>query len=217
MTTQKIDLTDAGVTKLVRQVISQDRAAGEGQTTYLRTLGAAVQAQLGAKPRLTGRQGRVKAIGQDEAMEALGEVHGRFYSLVLAELDPHADAKARNAQSAFARSSASALRGAIKAGLNPLEIVIPKLTKTWLRDWVRAHAPEPEAPTLDTATAAAQRLAHRLTMLLSPLSDAEKVAVLNAIRPEFLALEVPAVAAAPTGASVLPFERRRPAPERRVA
>lgn len=205
-TQRKIEVGEAAVVAMVRDVLKRDTAGQEGLATYLRTLAAAVQVELGGTPRMADR-GHVRKVTVEDALAALTTVNNRFYAIVLAELNPRLDALTRNAQSGFARSSASSLRTAFREGLNPLAMVLPKLTKGWLRTWTAEH--RPEATPVD-ATRRVKSLAKRLHALIEPLPAAEKTEALVSVQQELgIVAIVPrrATDVAP-GAQVLPFDRR---------
>lgn len=193
----KIETTDAAITTMVRDVLKHESQAGEGQATYLRALTAGVQVAVGGAPRIAAR-GRVKGIEGAAALEALTKVNARFYAIVLAEVGKKGTPKERNSKTGFARSAASTLRSALRAGLNPLLIVLPTLTKAWLRAWTAKHRPAPAAPTAAVVARQARVAAAKLHRLLAMLPDLEKAEVVNEVREELQ----------PTGV-ILPFPERR--------
>jgi hypothetical protein len=187
--TEKIEVSDSAVTALVRDIINREKSRAEGQASYLRTLIAAVQTELGIVPRMAAR-GRVKPVTAEEASTAINTVHGRFYALVLAELDQTLDAQTRNAQSGFARSTVSTLRAAVRLGLNPLELVIPTVSKGWLRQWAQDHKPEADGPMpVSTAEHKAKGLVKRLAALIEPMSAEAKAEILVAFHLELAELD----------------------------
>lgn len=212
MKLEKIEVTDTAVAAMVRDILKRETSRAEGQATYLRTLTAAVQVELGGAPRMTSR-GRVKVAAPDAAIDAVGKAHTRFYAIVLAELDQTQDAQTRNAQSGFARSAVSTLRSAVRAGLNPLEIVIPEVTKGSLRTWTKAHTPEVAGAistgggpiSMSEAERAAKVLVKRLAALIEPMSQEAKAEVLTVFHAELATLNAevnyepaaPAILAAP--------------------
>lgn len=190
MATQKFDVSDEGVATLVRDVLTREKSRAEGQASYLRTLIAATQIELGSQPKMGGR-GRVKPVEVAEAMKAINVTHGRFYAIVLAQLEAEPDAKERNSQSGFARSAVSTFRSAVRLGLNPLEIVIPTVSKGWLREWTRAHRAEAIGPmSVSAAQRSARALVKRLAALIEPMSDEAKAEVLTAFHADVDALDV---------------------------
>jgi hypothetical protein len=184
----KIPVDDATVVAIVRDVIARKTASAEGQGTYLRTLVAAVQVELGQRPRLVaGGRGRVRKLEPEAALAAVEATHKRFYAIVLAEIDPKLDALVRNAQSAFARSAVSTLRTAVRLGLNPLEIVAASVTKDWLRAWTRDHKPDAQ-PTLDKALQRTRGLMRRLSGMVTSLSPTEQREVMALVNQELSTL-----------------------------
>lgn len=186
---KQYDTDDASVVKLVRDIMAREQSGREGRTAYLQTLTAAVQMELGDKQVTESVRGRVKSIDVDDALGALTLVHRRFYGLVLAELDTQTDldARERNNRSAFARSAASTLRVAIRTGLNPMSIVLPDLTKEWLREWTRENKEAQEAD-LESATRKVHGLVRQITRVIAPLSEVEKAAVIEQARKDLEAM-----------------------------
>lgn len=184
----KIQTDDASVTALVRDCLAREVEGKACRTSYLRTLIAAVQVALGSSPRLIGARGRIRHVAMPEALEALAQVNERFYGIVMQEIPTTLDAKTRNAQSGFARSAASTLRSAIHAGLNPLELVVPSVTKEMLRQWTAEHRPD-ETPTLALALRRARSGMQRIGAMIAGLAMPEQAEVLEAIRRELEALE----------------------------
>ena len=186
--TTKIATDDASVTALVRDVLTKERDGKEGRTSYLRLLVAAIQVALGASPRIVTGRGRTRKVDMPEALAAFAEVNARFYEIVLAELPRNLDPLARNAQSGFARSAASTLRAAIHAGLNPLDLVVPTVTKDFLRAFTSDHATD-RPMTLGLAVRRAKSAMQRMTTVLQPLSPAERHEVIEAMKREIANLE----------------------------
>jgi hypothetical protein len=184
---QMFKIDDRSVTLMVRDLLRRDDASRAGATTYLRTLIAAVQVALGGKVRVAA-QGRVKEVTTDEALAALNAENGRFYSIVLAELPDGLEARERNARSGFARSAVSTIRAAIRAGLNPLEIVVPGATKDGLRQFAKAHSPAP-AITTTAAQQTAKFLIRRIGKLLEGLNDDDKADVIEFVHNELNEVE----------------------------
>lgn len=188
---QKIETDDATVQALVRAMLRQDDGCREGRATYLRTLTAAVQIELGSAPRMSATRGRIRAALMPEALAALSKVNDRFYSIVLAELDPKLTAQARNSKSGFARSAASTLRVAIHAGINPLALIVPTLTKESLREWTAEHTgmteTEAEATMRNT-----QRMIRRVVKNVNLAPANARQALLRMLDAELAALEKPA-------------------------
>lgn len=183
-----IKVDDASVVAMVRDVLTREKGSREGQSTYLRALTAAVQVELGSEPRMAGGRGRIKGVTIEAAMEAVAQAHGRFYAIVLTELDPNLDARTRNGQSGFARSAVSTLRAAVKAGLNPLEIVLPALTKEWLRAWAKQHK-TPDLFNVTDATRKARLLLRRLGEVVAAIPDKDKGQVMDFVHKELEALD----------------------------
>ncbi len=181
-----IETDDAAVTALVRDMLRRDHAGRSGWATYLRTLGAAVQTELGSKPRMGETRGRVRAVTLTDAIAALGTVHARFYAIVMREIDPGLDAKERNAQSNFARSATSTMKSAFRAGLNPLTMLVPSLTKEGLREWVREKSPA----TVDSIETRVQRLMRKVGRLIGELPEAEQDGAFTAAHNTLTGIEV---------------------------
>jgi len=124
--TQAVDLSDDALVSMIRATLAANTEDRKAQGTYLRTLAAAVQVELGGVPA----RGRIKAVSVEEAVAALNACNQRFYALVLAALDANGtiDALERNSRSGFARSAASTLRAAFRAGLSPLQLPLQAAT-----------------------------------------------------------------------------------------
>lgn len=189
--TIKIDTDDAAVQALVRGMLKQDAGCREGRATYLRTLTAALQIELGGAPRMSATRGRIRAALMPEALAGLAKVNERFYGIVVAELDPKLTPVERNAKSGFARSAASTLRTAIHAGINPLALILPTLTKESLREWTAEHTgmteTEAEATMRNT-----QRMIRRVVKNVNLAPSAERPALLRMIDSELAELDKPA-------------------------
>jgi hypothetical protein len=183
-------LDDGSLKAMVRDVLARTEAGRVGQSTYLKTLMAAVQVEVGGKPVEGQPRGKVKSITVDDAIAALGRAHGRFYSVVLSELGPELDAQERNSKSAFARSSAATIRAALRTGLNPLTVPLPALTKEALRLWTREHAGEKSPPDIKTAVRRARLLVRRLSAIIEPMGDEEKSVVIEAVQKDLEALSL---------------------------
>lgn len=189
MKTFNFAVSDADVTKMIAAVIVSEATGDAGRSTYLRSLAASIQVELGGKPLTAPPRGRVKRIDPEEALAALTTVNARFYALVLTAIDgKELDAKTRNAKSGFARSAASTLRSALKWGLNPLSIVIPDVTKESLRSWTAEHRPP---PVVDTAAGIkrARALIRQLSEFIEPLTDRDKTVVMAQFHSELDGLD----------------------------
>src|SRR5688572_14818029 len=104
---------DTALGNVIRSVIQSGQTNEGGKTTYLRSLAAWLQIELGAKPLLATARGPRKKPDTKLVLDALERVNKRFYDVVLGvlnEIEP--DAQARNARSGFARSAVSTLRRA---------------------------------------------------------------------------------------------------------
>lgn len=180
MNTKVFSTDDVAVTAMIREVLSRESGSREGQSTYLRTLVAAVQEGLGRSPTLAPVSGRAKRIPIERALEALETAHGRFYGIVLQEVNTGDDARTRNAQTGFARSAASTLRSAVRLGLNPLTLVVPAVTKESLRAWAREHTPEVPVDATE-ATKQAGALLDQLAELMESVPEDEREDVLEQV------------------------------------
>jgi hypothetical protein len=195
-----IEYNENAVRSLVRVILDGDAAARNGSVSYLRTLSAATQHELGKPVTAKPVKGRVKGIPVEDALAALGVVHGRFLAIVVAEIGD-VDPRTRNARSNFARTAASTLRAAYRAGLNPLAVVSTTVTKEWLRTWTEAHR-EKIAPDAAAGIRRARGLLRRLTELLDALDDRDKRPVLDIVHAEVQTMDAtahyePAEATAP--------------------
>jgi hypothetical protein len=188
MASTKLQTDDGTIQACVRDCLARDNESRTCRTSYLRLLIGALQVALGSSPRLVGARGRARQVAMPEALEALSRVNERFYGIVLAEIPHDLDALTRNKQSGFARSAASTLRSAIRAGLNPLELVVVSATKDSLRAWTAEHKPE-ETVTLKAAMSRAHAIAKRVRTLIGNLSETEKADVLEALRRDLEAVE----------------------------
>lgn len=172
---------DAAVGTLVRTVLSSAQASDGGKATYLRSLAAGTQVELGAKPVLAAPRGRKKAPDTNASLDALERVHKRFYAVVIGAVNelPGLDAVERNSRSGFARSAMSTLRRAIRYGLNPLTIVIPDLTKTGLREWANKHSPPPAPVTAAQGIERVRTIVRDLVSLVEHVEKKDQAAVIS--------------------------------------
>lgn len=210
----KLFLTDdEAVTAMIRNVLGYESDSREGNATYLRTLIAAVQIELAGASLLTPSRRKPKAVTPEAALEAVELVHGRFYGIVLVEVQGEGlDARARNAQTNFARSATSTLRAAVRLGLNPLTLVLPATTKETLRAWTRANRPDVQEIDKDTATKKAHGLMKQLAAILEAVPEEERADVIEQVHSELDQLDamaqfVPANRASPE--AIPHMERRR--------
>lgn len=166
-------VNDQDVTSIAQAIFRATDDATAGRTTYLRTLLAATQAELGKK-------------GQEPPVQlaALKTVHERFYALVLDAAEPFVPkgtkdrAVALHARANFARTSLSALRGHVRAGGDLATLTPAKVTKASLK--VRAGPARPLTVRRWKIRAEAQSKALVATIL--GLADADKGAAVEEIQ-----------------------------------
>lgn len=162
-----IETTDTNIREIAQGIMSASDHISAGRTTYLRTLLAATQAAIGKR-------------GQDKPVQlaALGEVHQRFYAVVLEAAEAFVPrgtkdrAVALHSRANFARTSLSALRGHVRAGADLMALKPEKVTKTSLK--VRAGPTRP--PSIRRLTQRAEVASKRVVALLMGLADIDKAA-----------------------------------------
>jgi len=129
--------TEAQVEQLAKHVSMGRRADG----TYLRVLVVAVQSK---RPRTKAR-----------ALAVLDQLHERFYKAVQRGVGPSTlKASERRRRSAFARSTASTLRGFIRSGGAIAKVDVATISKVQLR---RFGQPKPRGNRNDRIVATARR------------------------------------------------------------
>jgi hypothetical protein len=151
--TKEFVTSTADVTKLAHAIINADASSAGGRATYLRSLLAATQAELGGKPVLR-IQGRPKRPELELAAQTFDKVADGFYAAVLTAVPEGLTAQERQGKTSFARSAAATLRRAIKTGWNPLGEAVTSVSKGKLTAWIKEHS----APRPITAKAAEQRV-----------------------------------------------------------
>lgn len=166
-------VNDSDVTAIAQTIFRATDDATTGRTTYLRTLLAATQGELGKK----GQEAPVQ-------LAALKTVHERFYALVLNAAEPFVPkgtkdrAVALHARANFARTSLSALRGHVRAGGDLATLSPAKVTKASLR--VRAGPARPLTARRWRIRAEAQSKA--LVATIIGLADTDKAAAVEEIQ-----------------------------------
>lgn len=202
MRTETFVTDDASIARVVRSVMDASQTNEMGKATYLRSIAAGLQVELGGKPVLLPVRGsRRKRTDTSAALAALERVNKRFYEVVLTVVNElEADALARNARSGFARSAVSTLRRAIRLGLNPATIVIPDLTKSGLREWADKHAGQPSTITAARGIERVRALVQDLVDLVERVEKKDQAAVIAQFYQELDAVDSPLTIPAPVAA-----------------
>lgn len=126
--------TPADIAALARAYSEALTASGNVRGHYLRALVATTQDALGVKPRLRTTatdKPTLDANGIKAQLDALEEVHGRFYQVVLDTMDGK-NAEERNRKSGFARSAMSTVRAYVRAGFDITLLAAARITKAAL-------------------------------------------------------------------------------------
>lgn len=133
--------TDDDITAIARTVLTAHDEAATGRASYLRTLIATTQSEMGVKPRMraSAKPTKLEQSQIDAQLASLEEVHKRFYELVFeaAEAAIPSGTKDRgievNRRTNFARTAMSIVRRFVRAG-NDLTVVVPaRATRDSLR------------------------------------------------------------------------------------
>lgn len=173
---------DDDIGKLTKAILDGESAADTGRTSYLRTLVAVTQAELGTAPRQRqGKATKLDAEGIGLQLAALGKVHDRFYALVLEAVGAAVAVKTKNRalvlnrKSNFARTALYAIRTWIRAGHDVTTLAAKSVTKTALA--VKAATPKPLSAR--RLKARVERESKGLMASLMALSDADKAAAVT--------------------------------------
>lgn len=159
-------VTDKDIAEITTAILTAAKDGETGRVTYLRTVIAATQEELGGKK------------GQEPKLQlaALSAVHERFYAVALEAAQPFVPKTQKDRGEAlhgrlnFARTAVSALRGHVRAGGDLVTLSAAKATK---RGLLKAAAPKrPLTPKRWHARAEAQSKA--LISTLMGLADADK-------------------------------------------
>lgn len=115
--------TDEDIEKVTKSILTSSGEAENGKITYLKSVVATVQAELGAKPRLrTGARVKLDTAGIVEQLKAADVVNERFYVIVtkVASESVPVGTKDRgiviNRRTNFARTALYAVKQFIRAG-----------------------------------------------------------------------------------------------------
>jgi hypothetical protein len=196
--------TDDDISKLAKAILDGEAQADTGRTSYLRTLVAVTQKELGAEPRQRmSKADKLKAEGISEQLAALTTVHDRFYALVLEAAGKAVPASTKdratevNRKTNFARTALYAVRSWIRAGHDVTALAAAKVTKAALA--VKAATPKPQS--VKRIKARVERESKALVSSLMALADSDKGAavaelnlLMNQVTAQLLALAGPPVA-----------------------
>lgn len=191
--------------------------------SYLRILIATIQARFGGR-------GRRKAANADLGQHStyLAETHTRLYPFVLKGVttpevaddetmsaeERRARAVVRNSRAGFARSAASTLQAYIRAGGDIRTIDVDVATKTALRAWTKAQAPDAK-PRLGALQSAFGRVEREATAMVAEDPDAARGVIEECMERLQAILDDLAQPTAPTITQTLrsrPLHTRQPAP-----
>lgn len=159
-------IADKEIAEITTAILTAAKDGETGRTTYLRTLIAATQEELGSKK------------GQEPLVQlaALTTTHERFYAIALDAAQPFVPktqkdrGEALHARLNFARTAVSALRGHVRAGGDVATLSPAKATK---RGLLKATGPKrPLTPKRWHARAENQSKALMATLM--GLADADK-------------------------------------------
>lgn len=175
--------SDADIEALVKQVLSASQDVESGRATYLRSLVATTQNELGAKPRVRS-SGKIPKLTPEQIegqLAALAKTHARFYEHVVkvASADIPAgktQALELNRRTNFARSAVSTVRGWIKDGNDITAVAAVRVTKAQLA--VRAGPRKARPPNVKRLKAAAERQSKGLIKTLLELAESDKEAAI---------------------------------------
>ena len=208
--------SDDDVKKLTTAIFDGDAQAESGRSTYLKTLVASTQAELGAKPRARASSKAPRLDDETVAaqLSALAVVHERFYTLIadMADKAVPKGAKDRgievNRKTNFARTALYAVRGWIRDKRDITAVAAKTVTKLSLA--VEAATPKPASPKV--LKVRAERESKALMVTLMALADGDKAAAvveLNLLMDQVTA-QLLALSSSPVGNAAQAAREHRP-------
>lgn len=169
---------DSDVAKIAQSVFDSLNEGESGRRTYLKSLVATTQSELGSKPRIRSgtTKSKLDASGIEEQLKALTAVHERFYNIVTrvaAETLPAGQkdkAIEINRRTNFARTALYAVRMFVRAGHDITEIGVQSVTKQGLA----VPGPRPEPPKATVLVRRAETQSKQLVSTLMALADTDR-------------------------------------------
>jgi hypothetical protein len=169
----------ADIQKLAHTIMNADESSAGGRVTYLRSLVAVIQQTLGGKPVLKVH-GRPKRPDIQDAVAAFETANTVFYTAALEAVPASLTPAERQSRTSFARSAASTLRRAIKAGWNPLGESVTAVSKARLATFAAEHS-QPRAQTVKAVEGRVMRYTHKLAEMVDALPVEERDRVLGMV------------------------------------
>lgn len=171
------------IASIAQSVFDAINTGEAGQRTYLKSLVATTQKELGAKPRI--RSGTTKTKLDDAGIEvqlkALMTVHEKFYVVVVRvageSIAPGTKDKALevNRRTNFARTALYAVSKYVRAGHDITEIGVQSVTKASLA----VAAPKSQPPKLRVLVRRAEAQSKQLVATLMALADTDREAAVQ--------------------------------------
>lgn len=169
--------TDDDVAKIAQAIVAADGEADNGRKSYLRSLIATTQRDLGVEPRMrNGKSSKLEPEETEKQLAALSLVHERFYAIILKVTSeavtggPRGRSIEINRLTNFARTALYAVRTWMKAGNDITTLAPAKATKASLAVTLRKTS----RPTAKVLLNRSELYTESLLIAVKQLAQADK-------------------------------------------